>query len=151
VVRHETFHALFSGYKTSAPAWQGNAPAGATGRLWGLVLEEGVAHLVDRREKLMRDGLPPERATRALEELARAVRLLPTLPPESPQARRLLARAGEGSYWEKYGAISGLVLAYGVYKTLGIPGIRSGRFGGRDARGEPNSESLAVAEMLTLC
>jgi hypothetical protein len=118
VVRHELFHALYatSGVRHSAST--------VAARLLELTLNEGVAHFVDRRRRLQREGFPADRARAALAALAAALARAEELKPGSPEARELLGRAGEGRYWEKHGAIGGMLLAYGVYRAFGVPGIR---------------------------
>lgn len=124
VVRHETFHALFARYRRTAPTWRRSSSSSPVQELMLLVLNEGVAHFADRRRWLLEHGLPKERGTRALERLARALERQAQVEPGSAEARQIVGAAGEGPYWDKFGAISGMLLTLGVYRAMGVPGIR---------------------------
>jgi hypothetical protein len=118
VVQHELFHALYARSGLVRPAKT------VAARLLQLVLNEGVAHFADRRRRLQIEGFPADRANTALTSLAAALVRAEKLKVGSIEARQLLGRAGEGRYWGKHGAISGMLLAHGVHRALGAPAIR---------------------------
>ncbi len=89
-----------------------------------LVLDEGVAHFVHREERLSREGFPRERAGAAFAALASAWQRLARAEPASSEAEDILRSANQGSYWDKYGSISGMLLSYGVSRRFGAEGIR---------------------------
>ena len=125
VVKHEIFHVMFQGYRRSATQWQlgpeSNAPLP---RLLITVLNEGVAHFADRRARLLAEGFPPDRARASLTRLAEVVERLTSGPLPASESQALLASGSTGRYWDKYAAISGMLLAYGVFEAFGAEGIR---------------------------
>jgi len=124
-MKHEIFHVLSEWYRRADPAWR-RAPLRPTPdqELLLLVLEEGIAHFVDRGPRLMREGFPPGEAKKALAQLADAVRQLRPSSNRTPAAKALLSAATTGTYWDKYGSISGMFVAYGVYRAFGVEGLR---------------------------
>jgi hypothetical protein len=125
VLSHELFHALFRRYRAHERRWtrfSGDLSAGEELQL--LVLDEGVAHLVAREERLLREGFPRGRAQAALDAFTRACASLARAPEGSPESAQILRSAGQGGYWEKYGSITGMLLAYGVLRAFGVTGIR---------------------------
>ncbi len=125
LLRHELFHVAFHRYRESAPSWRRLARrSDPTARLLTLVLDEGVAHLLDRGATLAREGFPLAKASPALVELDAALRALRDRRLSATATAELLGRASEGPYWKKYGSISGLLLAHGVQQRWGQAGLR---------------------------
>jgi hypothetical protein len=89
-----------------------------------LVLNEGIAHFIAREDQLQREGFPRARADASLAALARAWERLTAAPDGSPEARAILRTASEGSYWDKYGSITGMLFAYGVARGFGSDGLQ---------------------------
>lgn len=125
VLAHELFHVLFRRYRERDLAWS-RVARGASPRqeLQVLVLDEGVAHFIDREQELLRDGFPPERAGAALVALGQAWERLGHVAAGSAEAGEILDAANRGRYWDKYGSISGMLLAYGVFRAAGEEGIK---------------------------
>lgn len=125
VLSHELFHALFRRYRAKDPAWA-KLPGVLPPRqaLQVIVLDEGVAHFVDRADQLLREGFPRPRADAALAALARADERLAGAPIASAEAEELLRAANQGRYWDKYGAIAGMLFAYGVHRAFGLDGLK---------------------------
>ncbi len=88
------------------------------------VLDEGIAHFVGDRHRLVKDGFPVDRAKKAVTALADAVQRLRSLPADSAESAAILRSANQGRYWNKFGSISGMLFAYGVFRTDGIEGLR---------------------------
>jgi len=125
VLSHELFHALFRRYRFQDPLWSRVAhETSPRHELQVLVLNEGVAHFVDREEELLRDGFPPDRSGAALVALGNAWQRLEHVPAESADAEEILRSANQGRYWDKFGSISGMLLAYGVFRSAGAEGIK---------------------------
>jgi hypothetical protein len=123
VLSHEVFHAFFRRYRAQTPAWaQVTGDLAPRVALQVLVLNEGVAHFVDRGTELLRDGFPSERADAALGRLAGAWERL--AHAEGPEAEEILRAADQGPYWDKYGSIGGMLITYGVYRAFGLEGVR---------------------------
>jgi len=125
VLKHEAFHALFHKYRESAPSWrklpQHLDPAE---QLLLTVLDEGIAHFVGDRSRLLKEGFPSERGKNAVGGLDAAMQRLRALPASSSESEALLQSANQGRYWDKFGSISGMLFAYGVFRTDGIDGLR---------------------------
>ena len=125
VVRHELFHVLFDRYRRASPRWAAARRSDLPeAELAVIVLNEGVAHLVDRVAEFAARGFPLEKGARALQRLGTEAPRLARLGPTSEEARALLRESAQGRYWDKYGAISGMLMAYGIYRTVGSKGIR---------------------------
>lgn len=122
VLAHEVFHALFARYRSQhrSHTAAGRSP---TYRLAQLVLDEGIAHFIAGTDARSQEELPAEAAA-ALPALAQAWARLRALPADSAEANAWLRRANEGPYWEKYGAIAGMVMAYGIDRALGETALR---------------------------
>jgi hypothetical protein len=125
VLSHELFHALFRRYRSHDPAWSRVArETSPRHELQVLVLNEGVAHFVHREQELLRDGFPPDRAGASLVALGNAWQRLEHVAVESAEAEEILRSANQGRYWDKFGSISGKLLAYGVFRSAGAAGIK---------------------------
>jgi putative zinc-dependent peptidase DUF5700 len=125
VLSHELFHAVFRRYRSGDPGWARVAhDTSPRHELQVLVLDEGVAHFVDRESELMRDGFPPERARASLVALGNAWQRLESVAAESAEAGKILSSANQGRYWDKFGSIAGMQLAHGVFRSAGAAGIR---------------------------
>ena len=124
VLEHETFHLLFHAYRDRAQTWTRWDPgASSLASLQLVVLNEGIAHFVDRRDELVRDGFPPERADTALTRLGEAAALL-VGDADQDQAEALLRTANQGPYWDKYGSIAGMFFAHAVFEHGGLEALR---------------------------
>jgi hypothetical protein len=116
VLSHEIFHALFRRYRDRAPAWARLAhDTSLDTALQILVLNEGIAHFVGRRERLAREGFPVDKATANLAALANAREHLDA---------KVLTSASRGPFWSKFGSVSGMLFAYAVARARGDDGIR---------------------------
>jgi hypothetical protein len=125
VLRHEIFHVLFARFRDQDPGWQSlGSDLSPTRQLELILLNEGIAHWVDRRERLAREGFPPERARAALSRLAEAFAKLAALPEGSAEAQTILEAANQGQYWDKFGSIAGMLLAEGTFQSRREKGLR---------------------------
>ena len=122
MLSHEAFHVLFKRYRRASPAWA-TVPTTRTTRiaLQMIALDEGVAHFLARRRELLRDGFPRERADASIAGFAAIWDRLAGAPAD---AAAIVRSASQGSYWNKPGSITGMLLAYGVFRSSGLDGIR---------------------------
>lgn len=123
VLRHEVFHVLSKRWRSADPAWREKRLASAVEDLQLTVLEEGAAHLMDG-EPRMRGARLMEHGALALGRLAEVMTQLSGIPANAPEAESQLLAATQGKFWEKFGSISGLLLAHGVERAYGADGIR---------------------------
>jgi hypothetical protein len=122
VLRHELFHIHYAWFRLQDPRWRAIASTMNVDRqLLLLVQDEGIAHFLASREEWHSKGFPKERGEKALADLAQAVAEIHAGKPSGA----ILQRANEGSYWEKFGAISGALFAYGVEKHEGAAGLKT--------------------------
>lgn len=125
VLKHETVHMLFRAYRQTATTWsRWPREPDAEHLLQLLVLDEGIGHFVDAREELMRDGFPMEKADAALSALAAAATASAQMDDPRADAPALLRSASQGPYWDEFGSIGGMLMAYGVFEDQGIDGLR---------------------------
>jgi hypothetical protein len=125
VLKHETFHALFHRYREGAPSWrQLPQQLDPAGQLLLTVLDEGIAHFIGDRSRLLKDGFPADRGKKAIGALDAAMQRLRALPADSSESKALLQSANQGRYWNKFGSISGMLFAYGVFRADGMEGLR---------------------------
>jgi hypothetical protein len=135
VLAHETFHAGVQQMERSAPGWAGYGPRAISANAYiaRVLLDEGVAHYVDWRTRPGSDTLftrsPGTRERRAFTNLNLAAKRLG--PGEDPGARiEILQLASTGPLWSKYGAISGMFVAYRIESRLGVDSLRAAVVGG---------------------
>lgn len=164
VLRHEVFHVILNWYRRAERAWARLAQPTAAEELALLVLNEGIAHFVDRETDLLAGGFDLARGSAALTRLAEAARRLENQAGEQ-ESGEILSSANQGKYWDKFGSVSGMLFAYGVFHAFGIDGIREaircgpGRFVQRydeASRTDPElpkipAELLAAWSALDLC
>lgn len=123
VVAHEVFHAAFGAYKDTSPVWRMYYSRSRTylDELLDLSQNEGIAYyltLIQRtRGRLVMDW--PERVRTAFTDFNRNAEEL--LSPRTPVRRSedLIRMANTSSYWENYGAITGMIIARQIDNTFG--------------------------------
>lgn len=119
VLKHEVFHVMFRRYTAAEPRWRTLEGAGAEADLAWLVVNEGVAHLVDgeaaRKPDFLLKAAP---ALSRLSEAALALREGRGNPEE------VLRGASQGKFWEKFGSVSGFLMAWAVHQQHGVQGVR---------------------------
>ena len=121
VLRHELFHIHYAWFRTQDPRWRTLTDLNADQKLLLLVQDEGIAHFLASREEWRSQGFPKKRGEKALADLAQAIAALDAGKP----SEAILQQANEGSYWDKFGAISGALFAYGVEKHEGAAGLKT--------------------------
>ncbi|MGE5177835.1 MAG: DUF5700 domain-containing putative Zn-dependent protease [Bacteroidota bacterium] len=135
VLAHETFHAGIQQMERSAPGWAGYGlpPRSANAYIARVLLDEGVAHYIDWRDRAGSDTLftkkPGPREKHAFAQLALASKRLSerTDPGFRDEVVQL---AASGPLWSKYGAISGMFAAYRIESRLGVDSLRAAIVGG---------------------
>jgi hypothetical protein len=122
---HEVFHLLFARFQLEDARWRGLPQELSPIRQLMLVtLDEGMAHFLSERRHMKERGLPTERIQQAYRRLSEALEQLRSLPPNSALAQSILDAANVGQFWNKFGSISGLGLAYGVDAAFGTAGLQ---------------------------
>ena len=122
VLRHELFHIHYAWFRAQDSRWRAIASTmNADQQLLLLVQDEGIAHFLASREEWRSQGFPKARGEKALAELAKAIAEIHAGKP----TKAILQNANEGSYWDKFGAISGALFAYGVEKHEGAAGLKT--------------------------
>lgn len=134
VMAHEVFHACVRQMEHDLIGWSGFGPrpSSAYSYIARVMLDEGVAHLVDWRTRTGSDSLftkkPGAQEKRSFSQLQRAMDRLRT---EDPGARaEVLQLAASGPLWSKYGAISGMFAAWRIESRLGADSLRAAVIGG---------------------
>ena len=123
VVAHEVFHAVFSVYKAGSPAWRQyyQSHRRPFDQLLDLAQNEGIAYYLNLVQQ-SHGGLPSDwnaKVGAAFDAFNRAAEELlnPTTPPA--RAYDLLLRSNTSGYWQSYGAITGMIVARQIDRTLG--------------------------------
>ncbi len=123
VVAHEVFHAAFGVYKDNSPNWREYYAKHRTyvHQLLDLTQNEGIAHYLTFQQRF-HGYIPPdwnqkvrtsfERFNESTEELFSS-----SITPH--RASELIRTSNTASYWDSYGAITGLFIARQIDQTLG--------------------------------
>lgn len=135
VLAHETFHATVRQMEYGEPGWGiYHTPMNALDYISRVIVDEGVAHYIDWKERDGADTLFAARLSsrerKAFEQLAIACRRLRD-PRTDPEAKEeILGLAATGPIWSKYGAISGMFAAWRIERALGRDSLRAAIVGG---------------------
>jgi hypothetical protein len=130
ILAHEVFHA---GLREAAPrlsGWTGyrGQPRSAYDYITSVMLDEGVAHYVDWRDRPGSDTLftwkQSARESHAFSQLALACKRLRERRGSPENLTEVLQLAAEGPLWSKYGAISGMFAAFRIEMALGLGALR---------------------------
>jgi hypothetical protein len=139
VLAHETFHAALRQMEPSLPGWGGylsDSPP-AFVHIARVLLDEGVAHLIDWRSRPGADTLfvakPVKREKHAFSQLALACKRIREGTGSFASRMEVLQLASTGPLWSKYGAISGMFAAYRIESRLGVDSLRAAVRGGPPA------------------
>ena len=136
VLAHETFHAGMRQVDRSLPGWavQAGGVVPDVAQVARVMLDEGVAHYIDWRDRPGTDSLftwkPSGREAHAFAQLATAVRRLNDPRSQGGDRLEILQLAGNGPLWSKYAAISGLFAAYRIEMARGRAALRRAVVGG---------------------
>ena len=135
VLAHETFHAALRQLEFGQPGWRRyHDPMNTFDYIARVMLDEGVAHYIDWKERAGADTLFAARLSsrerKAFDQLALACRRLRD-PQTDPEAREeILGLAATGPIWSKYGAISGMFAAWRIERAWGRDSLRAAVVGG---------------------
>ncbi|HEX5032261.1 MAG TPA: DUF5700 domain-containing putative Zn-dependent protease [Candidatus Eisenbacteria bacterium] len=131
VLAHEMFHAAIKNLEPELPGWSEAAQSSTqdpdVAYIARVMLDEGIAHYVDWRDRAGADTLfawkPGSNERRAFERLGSA---LTRIHNATTRGERLetVQLAGHGPLWSKYGAISGMFAAYRIEMARGLAGLR---------------------------
>jgi len=125
VLAHEVFHAGLRQAETRLPGWSDYRDNDLSDFAYvrRTVLDEGIAHYIDWRERPGSDSLftwkPSSRETFAFSQLATACRRLKQPGAARGDLIEIIQLAGSGPLWSKYGAISGMFAAHRIEAALG--------------------------------
>ena len=130
VLAHEVFHAGLRQAEAALPGWAdyGDNSLSDFAYVRRTMLDEGIAHYIDWRERPGSDSLfswtPSSRETFAFSQLATACRRLKQPGAARGDLVEILQLAGSGPLWSKYGAISGMFAAHRIEAALGRTVLR---------------------------
>ena len=136
VVAHEVFHAAFGVHKDNSPIWHDYYIKHRTylDQLLDLTQNEGIAHYLTFEQRF-RGYLPPDwnqKVRASFEQFNESAGelLSPSIP--SHRANELIRTSNTASYWDSYGAITGLFIARQIDQALGrarlVETVASGPF-----------------------
>ena len=123
VVAHEVFHAAFGVYRDNSPVWREYY---ATHRnyldqLLDLTQNEGIAHYLTFEQRSR--GVPPpdwdEKVRSAFADFNKNAGELLSVRISPQRANELIRTSNTATYWESYGAITGMAIARQIDLTLG--------------------------------
>ena len=125
VLAHEMFHAAMRNLESELPGWSrlvNSTQDPDVAYIARVMLDEGVAHYVDWRDRAGADTLfawkPGANERLAFNRLDTALYRLTENRVETLQL------AGHGPLWSKYGAISGMFAVYRIEMARGLAGVR---------------------------
>lgn len=121
VTAHEIFHLLFANYKESSSNYQSISGNDYTQQLLSIIHNEGIAHYICYRSdmKTSFEAFEKYRAG-AFETLNNMVVIINSDTTSESTKDELIARSNRGNFWNKYGAISGMFMAYHIENELGF-------------------------------
>jgi hypothetical protein len=125
VLSHETFHAALREIQPQSPGWSPftGKPRDAFSYIAGIMLDEGVAHYIDWKQRPGADTLfaakPSSRERFAFSQLGIACRNVSGGSMEGSNRVETLELAGNGPLWSKYAAVTGMFAAYRIERALG--------------------------------
>ncbi len=123
VVAHEVFHAAFGAYKDGSPEWRRyHATHGSyLDQLLDIAHNEGIAYyltLIQRSQgRLRNDWLENVRSAFSVFNKSAAELTSTRISPQ--RAQDILRLSNTSTYWESYGAITGMIVARQIDQTLG--------------------------------
>lgn len=125
VMSHELFHAVFSDYiNTNWNQWQ---PESMEDRLLYILINEGIAHYISDREKLLDSyaaGLDlKEKEAAAFSMLSDSLEVIFDTERDQRTREHALQSGTYGRYWNKYICISGMFIAFHIEQHEGESGL----------------------------
>lgn len=122
VMAHEAFHVLFDNYKKQSNAYK--PLSNENEQLLSLIHNEGIAHYVCYRND-MKNSFSSfhDFQSGSFDVLNESISILNADSTTAETKETLIARANIGSFWDKYGAISGMFMAYHIEKELGFDAL----------------------------
>lgn len=130
VLAHEVFHAALRQVEYGPVGWERyHAPANGIDYVARVMLDEGVAHYIDWKERAGADTLFAARLSsrerKAFESLAVACRKLVNPRVDAAGRGELIGMAASGPMWSKYGAVSGMFAAWRIERAQGRDSLRA--------------------------
>lgn len=128
ILSHEIFHFLFANYKKQSPMYNSGVDSSGIGKLFEVLLNEGIAHYIDKKSVLLLEyGTNPKFAEEEKQNIDRLNESFLQLAGNNlneAQKLELLRKASVGKYWSKYGSISGMFMAYHIEKEKGRDALK---------------------------
>ncbi len=125
-VAHEVFHAAFDAYQESSAVWRAFRVQnpGPVAELLALTQNEGIAHYLSFEQ---RGGTEPTdwdaRVRAAIGEFNRSTAELASPATGRRRAEEIIRSSNTATYWESYGAITGLFCAREIDRRAGRPAL----------------------------
>lgn len=121
VMAHEIFHLFFREYKQRSRTYKNHKDTSYQGQLLELIHNEGIAHYISEKKTMHRYYFQlQEYEIQSFATLNKAIEDIndPSIPLETK--KQLVYMANTGKYWNKFGSISGMFMAYHIDTELGI-------------------------------
>jgi hypothetical protein len=125
-VAHEVFHVAFGAYQDSSDLWRefSSHQRGYLPQLLELTQNEGIAHYLSFEQ---RGGYAPRdwdvRVRASMEEFNRNAAELVSPATGTRRAGEIIRASNTSTYWESYGAITGLFIAREIDHAAGRPAL----------------------------
>ena len=124
IMSHELFHFAFNEFKKQSENYPHISKTDFKELLICTVQNEGIAHYIDRKEDLKANFDKFKKyQEKNFEKLNEALKLLSSKQIDDMKKNEILQKANVGKYWSKYGAISGMFMAYHIERILGKKAI----------------------------
>lgn len=124
VMSHELFHFVFSDFKEQSDNYKELPNNAFLLHMLDIVQNEGIAHYVDRKDELKADFLKfQDHQKENFRQLSEALFKLSSEDVSEEEKQKLLRNSNVGKYWSKYGAITGMFMAYHIEQSLGKEAI----------------------------
>ncbi|HET9251242.1 MAG TPA: DUF5700 domain-containing putative Zn-dependent protease [Candidatus Eisenbacteria bacterium] len=135
VLAHELFHAGIRVIESGLPGWEPyRRTTNEVAFVGKAMLEEGVGHYVDFRDRPGSDSLftwkPSSREVDAFDRLGKAIRNVRRFDSGRVRRSEIADMAVTGPTWGKYGAISGMFAAHRIEAARGPEALRDAIAGG---------------------
>lgn len=131
IMSHELFHFAFKNYQKNSPNYQIISDSDYFNKLLEIVQDEGIAHYIDMQNNLRTNfSKYQEYQNENFNNLNKALKLLSSENINAEEKQGLLTSSNVGKYWSKYGAISGMFMAYHIERLIGKDAITNTIKGG---------------------
>lgn len=124
VMSHELFHFIFSDFKQQSENYKKLNDDDFLLHLLDIVQNEGIGHYVDRQNDLKSDFSKYQiHQHDNFNKLNEVLLKLSSEDISTKEKQKLVRNSNVGKYWSKYGAITGMFMAYHIDQLLGKEAI----------------------------